>query len=149
MLFRTEAAEDSQTRVVWSDFGRAPRAALLSAGDPTVPLNSCYVLRCHDTVDALAFTTLLNSPLAAAFLNAIAEPARGGWRRYLAWTVALLPLPTDWSRARTILAPIAERALLGSVPTNEELLTAACRAYRLRSSDLAPLLAWCHSATPD
>ena len=148
-LFRTEAADASRTRVVWSDFGRAPRAALLSAGDPTVPLNSCYVLPCDDAADALAFTTLLNSPLAAAFLNAIAEPARGGWRRYLAWTVSLLPLPADWSRARTILAPIAERALKGTVPTNEELLTAACRAYRLRSSDLTPLIAWCHSATHD
>ena len=27
MLFRTEAAECSRTRVVWSDFGRMPRAA--------------------------------------------------------------------------------------------------------------------------
>ena len=148
-LFRTEAADHSRTRVVWSDFGRAPRAALLPVGDRTVPLNSCYVMSCDDVIDAFALTALLNSPLAAAVLNAIAEPARGGWRRYLAWTVGLLPLPRDWPRARAVLAPLAERALLGDAPTSDELLTAACRAYRLRSADVAPLIAWCHSPTPD
>ena len=148
-LFRTEAADHSRTRVVWSDFGRTPRAAILPIGDLTVPLNSCYVVSCDDVLDALALTTLLNSPLAAAMLNAIAEPARGGWRRYLAWTVSLLPLPRDWPRARAVLAPLAERALLGHAPTSDELLTAACRAYRLRRTDVAPLIAWCHSPTPD
>ncbi|MDB4912919.1 MAG: hypothetical protein JWM95_563 [Gemmatimonadetes bacterium] len=148
-LFRTEAADFSRPRVVWSDFGRQPRAALLPAGDPTVPLNSCYVIACDDHVDALALTALLNSPVAAAFLNAIAEPARGGWRRYLAWTVALLPVPASWDRARELLAPIAERAVLGEPPTPDELLVAACHAYRLRRSDVAPLVAWCHSQAID
>ena len=86
-LFRTESADNTRHRVVWSDFGRVPKAALLPAGDPTVALNSCYVLSCEDRQDALAFMVLLNSPLAAAWLNAVAEPARGGWHRYLAWTV--------------------------------------------------------------
>lgn len=143
MLFRTESADCTRTRVVWSDFGRTPRAAILAAGDPTVPLNSCYVLPCDDPVDALAFAALLNSPLAAAFLNAIAEPARGGWHRYLAWTVEQLPIPREWTRARSILAPLAERALLGDAPSTSELLAAACRAYRLRHDAVAPLVAWC------
>ena len=143
MLFRTESADCTRTRVVWNDFGRSPRAAILSAGDPTVPLNSCYVLPCGDPVDALALATLLNSPLAAAFLNAIAEPARGGWHRYLAWTVELLPVPREWARARRILAPLAERAVLGQPPTGSELLAAACHAYRLKHEDVAPLVAWC------
>ncbi|MCY7380580.1 MAG: hypothetical protein LH467_14730 [Gemmatimonadaceae bacterium] len=143
MLFRTESADASVTRVVWSDFGRVPRAAILAAGDPTVPLNSCYVVACADVIDALSLTALLNSPVAAAWLNALAEPARGGWHRYLAWTVALLPLPHDWSRAREILAPLAERALLGDLPTDEELLLAACHAYRLQRDVVAPLVAWC------
>jgi hypothetical protein len=94
-------------------------------------------------VDALAFAALLNSPLAAAFLNAIAEPARGGWHRYLAWTVEQLPIPREWTRARSILAPLAERALLGDAPSTSELLAAACRAYRLRHDAVAPLVAWC------
>ena len=143
MLFRTESADASVTRVVWSDFGRVPRAAILPAGDPTVPLNSCYVVACADVVDALTLTALLNSSVAAAWLNALAEPARGGWHRYLAWTVALLPLPHDWSHARVVLAPLAERAMLGEPPTDEELLLAACHAYRLRREVVAPLIAWC------
>jgi hypothetical protein len=142
-LFRTEAADASRPRVVWSDFGRRPRAALLSAGIPIVPLNSCYVLPCDDLTDALTLTALLNSPVAAAWLNAIAEPARGTWFRYLAWTVSLLPLPRDWQRARAALAPLAEQAILGTPPSESTLLAAACRAYRLREVDLAPLLAWC------
>ena len=146
-LFRTEGADSTRPRVVWSDFGRAPRAAMLAAGDPTVPLNSCYVVRCDDVRDALALTALLNTPVAAAWLNAIAEPARGGWHRYLAWTMSLLPLPRDWSRARDILAPIAERALLGDKPSDDDLLLAACHAYRLRRSHVAPLIAWCHTPT--
>ena len=143
MLFRTEGADSTHSRVVWSDFGRAPRAAILAAGDPTVPLNSCYVLACEDTVDALALAALLNGPVAAGWLNAIAEPARGGWRRYLAWTVELLPIPRDWVRARALLAPLAERALRGDAPSDSELLAASSRAYRLREADVAPLLAWC------
>lgn len=142
MLFRTEGADSSRTRVVWSDFGRTPRAALLAAGDTTVPLNTCYVLPCADRADALAITALLNGPVAGAWLNAIAEPARGGWHRYLAWTVALLPLPLDWPRARSILAPLAESALLSDVPSEAALLDATCRAYRLRRDDVAPLVAW-------
>ena len=145
-LFRTEGADPCTARVVWSDFGRTPRAAILPAGDPTVPLNSCYVLPCPDPADALALTALLNSALAAAWLNAVAEPARGGWHRYLAWTVSLLPIPHDWPRARDGLAPLAERALLGSIPTTTELLSAACRAYRVKQADVDPLLAWAHDA---
>ena len=144
MLFRTDGADHARTRVVWSDFGRIPRAAILAAGDPTVPLNSCYVLPCDDPMDALALTALLNSPLAAAWLNAVAEPARGGWHRYLAWTISLLPVPSDWPRARALLAPVAERALVGRAPSDAELLDATCAAYRLRPQDVAPLLAWSH-----
>ena len=146
-LFRTEGADHTRTRVVWSDFGRVPRAAILPVGDQTVPLNSCYVVSCDDVRDALALTALLNGPLAAAWLNAIAEPARGGWHRYLAWTVSLLPLPRDWARARDLLAPLTERALLGKPPSSAELLVAACRAYRVRETDVAPLIAWCHTPT--
>jgi len=143
-LFRTEAADCARTRVVWCDFGRVPRAAVLPAGDPTVPLNSCYMLACENPDDALAVAALLNSPLAAAWLGAIAEPARGGWHRYLAWTVALLPLPRDWPRARSILAPVAERAILQEPPSVPALLDAVCGAYRLKPADVAPLLAWSH-----
>jgi hypothetical protein len=143
-LFRTEAADCRRTRVVWGDFGRSPRAAVIPAGDPTVPLNSCYVLACENPDDAFGLAALLNSVLAAAWLGAIAEPARGGWHRYLAWTVSLLPIPHDWPRARSLLAPVARRAALGEPPSSQELLEHVCGAYRLKPADVAPLLAWTH-----
>jgi hypothetical protein len=141
-LFRTAAADSRRARVVWADMGRTPRAAVIPAGDPVVPLNSCYVVPCDRDDDAYALAALLNSPVAAAWLNSLAEPARGGYRRYLGWTVALLPLPRDWERARTLLAPLARRASAGQPPDDDALLAAAARAYRLRPADLEPLLAW-------
>ena len=143
-LFRTESADRRRTRVVWGDFGRAPRAAVIPAGDPTVPLNSCYALAVDDPDDAFALAALLNSVVAAAWLGAIAEPARGGWHRYLAWTVSLLPVPHDWPRARSLLAPVARRAAAGEPPSTQELLEQVCVAYRLEPADVAPLLAWSH-----
>jgi hypothetical protein len=141
-LFRTAAADHRRARVVWADIGRTPHAAVIPAGDTLVPLNSCYVVPCNRLDDARALAALLNSSVAAAWLNAIAEPARGSYRRYLGWTVALLPLPRDWDRARSLLAPLAERACVGNEPNDEELLHAAARAYKLRVADLEPLLAW-------
>ncbi len=141
-LFRVAGARSDVTRVVWADMGRAPRALILPPGDTTVALNSCYVLPCADPRDAAALAALLNSPLAAAWLGAIAEPARGGYKRFLAWTVSLLPLPRDWPRARDILAPLAERATEHGDVTADELLNAAVRAFRLRRADLDPLLGW-------
>lgn len=141
-IFRTESAASSSPRVAWSDFGRRPRAAVLEAGDTTVLLNSCYVARCRDAGDAYTLAVLLNSPIAAAWLNALAEPARGGYRRYLGWTVSLLPLPTDWSSARDRLSPIAERAMSGSPPDADTLLAAVLKAYHLRERDVEPLLLW-------
>jgi hypothetical protein len=40
------------------------------------------------------------------------------------------------------LAPLAVRALLGSPPTDAELLKAAYRAYGLGADQLASLIAW-------
>jgi SAM-dependent methyltransferase len=134
-LFRVDAAETRHARVVWADFGKRPRAVVIPAGDPTVPLNTCYVLPCSDERDAWALATILNSPLAASWLNAVAEPARGGYRRYLAWTVGLLPLPRDWSRAREILS---SACTLPEAP----LLQAVLSAYPLDRSEVAALLEW-------
>ena len=141
-LFRTESARFDRPRVVWADIGRTPRAAVLAAGDTTVPLNSCYVARCPELADAHALAALLNGPLVAAWLGALAEPARGGFHRYLGWTMALLPLPPDWAAGRDILAPLGVRACAGGSVSTQELLIAALRAYRLEMENIAPLLAW-------
>ena len=141
-IFRTESAIAKSPRVAWADFGKSPRAAVLEANDPTVLLNSCYVAHCNDLTDAYTLAALLNSPVVAAWLNALAEPARGGYRRYLGWTVALMPVPIDWARARRLLAPLAERAMRGEIPGADALLEATFRAYRVNESDVEPLLLW-------
>lgn len=141
-LFRTESARSDQARVVWGDLGREPRASVLGVGDPTAPLNSCYVARCPCMADAHALATLLNGPLARAWLNAIAEPARGGYHRYLGWTMALLPIPADWDRAVRVLAPLGEQGRRGDAPTENELLEASLDAYGIARDAIAPLIAW-------
>ena len=144
-LFRTDAARTDRPRVLWADLGRAPRATVLERGDPTVPLNSCYVAICADDVDARTLAALLNSPIAEAWLGALAEPARGGYRRFLGWTMALFPLPNDWPRARGILAPVAEAAMGGACPDGElrdVLLHDTLAAYGVTHDEVAPLLAW-------
>ena len=75
-LFRTDAARTDRPRVLWADLGRAPRATILERGDPTVPLNSCYVAICADDVDALTLAAILNSPIAEAWLGALAGMER-------------------------------------------------------------------------
>jgi hypothetical protein len=146
-VFRVEAARHDVARVVWSDIAKAPRATVLAPGDRTVPLNSCYTLLAASIPDALAFAALLNAAPVGAWLATIAEPARGGYRRYLAWTIARLPVPADWPRARAILAPIAEAAMAGSPPDARTLALAAADAYRVRLSRLAPLMDWCDHST--
>jgi hypothetical protein len=142
-LFRTEAAACDKPRVVWADIGRSVRAATLSAGDPTVPLNTCYVLRVAELEDALALTAILNSPLASAWLSVIAEQARGGYRRYLGWTMSLLPLPRDGRSCRSSLAALTRRGQeQRDIPCADELLDAAIAAYGLERSDVESLLAW-------
>lgn len=148
-LFRTESAESTSARVIWSDFGRAPRAAVLEAGDPTVPLNTCYSVTCPTLADALAFAAIMNSDVAAAWLAAIAEPARGNFHRYLGWTIARLPIPIDWPRARRILLPLAEAAMRGESPASTSLRAAVLDAYNVSDADVAALLTWSHARSEE
>jgi hypothetical protein len=141
-LFRIESARCDRPRVVWADIGRSPRAAVIPAGDMTVPLNTCYVVRCPELEDAHALAALLNGPLVGAWLALLAEPARGGFHRYLGWTMALVPLPVDWSAGRAALASVGMRAYVGESISPHELLAAALIAYRLEADDVAPLLTW-------
>jgi hypothetical protein len=144
-LFRTDAAGHDRPRVLWADMGRMPRATLLRAGDATVPLNSCYVAICPTEDDALALLAILNSPLAHAWLAALAEPARGGYHRYLGWTMSLLPTPRSWDSAKPILRDAAlsaiEQARAGQSP-DSGVLQACLGAYHIRSGDISPLLEW-------
>jgi hypothetical protein len=141
-LFRTEAAAASTCRVVWADIGKELRAAVIPAGDPVVPLNTCYVVRTSNEADALALTAILNSDIATAWLSVIAEPARGGYRRFMGWTLALLPIPSEWSSVRSSLEDFARRGAYGERISTSALNEAVAGAYGLRRRDLDALLAW-------
>lgn len=141
-LFRLEGARCDHPRVAWADIGRSLQAVVLEAGDPTVPINSCYVLATPDRTDALALAALLNSAVANAWLRSVCEPARGGFRRHMAWSVARLPVPDDWARARDLLAPLGERGLAGGDVGRGEILDRTLDAFRLRHASVAALLAW-------
>jgi hypothetical protein len=117
---------------------------VLPAGDPTVALNSCYAVIAPNEDDAHALATLLNAPPIIAWLTLVAEPARGGYHRFLGWTVARLPIPRDWSRAVAGLARIGRAAAAGSPPDVATHTEAALAAYRLRPRDAAALLSWTH-----
>jgi hypothetical protein len=143
-LFRTEAADFSRARVVWADLSRTPRAAVIAPGDRVVPLNTCYVVFADSMPEAYALATYLNSPLAAAWLAALAEPARGGFRRMFGWTVSLMPIPRDWEAAVATLAPLGERAARGDVPPPEEILHATLAALGVAEHQVAALLTWGH-----
>jgi len=142
MLFRTEAAASVRPRVVWSDIGKVPKAVVLPRGNDAIPLNTCYVARCRDEIDAHVLAVILNSRLAASWLALLAEPARGGYLRFMGWTMSLLPLPRNWARARHILAPVGIAAARGDVPLEEELLTVVLCAYGLTHDDVSPLIEW-------
>jgi hypothetical protein len=141
-VFRTESARHEHARVVWADFGIRLRAMVVEPGDSIVPLNTCYAVSCDTLRDAHGLAALLNSSLVSAWLNVVAEPARGGYRRYLGWTMSLLPLPSDWECARERLAPLGARAMSGDVPSDGELLAGALDAYRVTLADIQPLLSW-------
>ncbi len=141
-VFRIEGAAFDCPRVVWPDLSRQPSAIVLSAGDRTVPLNSCYVARAPGDDDAAALAALLHAAPVAAWLRAFAEPARGGYRRYLAWTMALLPIPMPWSRARRCLAPAACAAARGEPVDDDALTTMVADAFRIPRAELEPLIAW-------
>jgi hypothetical protein len=144
-LFRTEAARSDTPRVAWADIGRTLRSTVLPAGDPTVPLNSCYVVRAPTYVDALALHALLSSTITNAWLDALAEPARGGFRRFMGWTVAALPLPANWARAVRLLHPLgAALSDRGPHLSPAALDAAVLEAYQLTPLLMAPLLEWYH-----
>jgi len=141
-LFRVEGSRFDKPRVVWADLGKSLQALVLDSGDRTAPLNTCYVLSTRDLIDALALAALLNSAVTDAWIGAVAEPARGGYRRHFAWTMGRLPLPDDWARAREALSPLGERGIRGDPPGRTELMAAVLDAFRIRHRSIAPLLEW-------
>lgn len=140
-LFRTELIGRTGWRVVWADIGRSLRATILPPHARAVPLNSCYGVRLHDPIDALTLAALLNAPTTSAWLSLIAEPARGGYHRFLGWTVLALPMP-PWHRSRELLSPLAARARRGEPVPLELLHRMTLECYGVPHGSVAPLLTW-------
>jgi methylase of polypeptide subunit release factors len=139
-VFRVESASNTCPRVIWADIGRRPHAIVANAGSDLVPLNTCYVVPCPSQEDALALAALINGPLIAAWLDLIAEPARGDYRRYLGWTMSFLPIPSDWPGVRATLAGATSNDTLRS--SDACLLEAGLKAYGIERRVIEPLLEW-------
>ena len=95
-LFRT-ALGLAAHRVVWADLSRRLEAAL-----PTqvlVPLNTVYGIATRDAAEAAALCALFNSRWHTALARIVADPARGGFRRFNARVVRGLPVPPRESPA--------------------------------------------------
>jgi hypothetical protein len=93
-------------RVIWPDLARR-----LSASVPApemAPLNTVYGIVTRTTDEAHALAALFNSRWYGALAALRADPARGGFRRFNARVVRVLPLPpagnpiwqrlADWGR---------------------------------------------------
>jgi hypothetical protein len=92
--------------------------------------------------DAYALNALLTSPVAHAWLDCIAEPARGGFRRYMGWTIASLPIPADWISVRLPLAIAGRRIANGDTVSHDEHVAIVADAYGIPVQRLLPLLEW-------
>ncbi|HEV8382730.1 MAG TPA: hypothetical protein VGQ29_14170 [Gemmatimonadales bacterium] len=93
-LFRTGLGCATH-RVLWPDLGRRLAAAVPSR-EP-VPLNTVYGIATRDAADAAALAALFNTRWLTALARLVADPARGGFRRFNARVVRGLPVPPSGS----------------------------------------------------
>ena len=89
-LFRT-ALGFAAHRVVWPDLARRLAAAV--PAPQLVPLNTVYGIATRDAEDAASLAALFNSRWLTALARLVADPARGGFRRFNARVVVGLPIP--------------------------------------------------------
>jgi Eco57I restriction-modification methylase len=119
-LFRV-AAGQPRPRVVWADLAVRLEAAALAEGDSIawIPLNSCYVMCCNTSDEALALSAWLNTMWMRSAARAVADPASGGYARFNTRAISSLPLPAPVMSHPGFLA-LARRAIGGS-PVQAEL----------------------------
>ncbi|HKI96778.1 MAG TPA: DNA methyltransferase [Gemmatimonadales bacterium] len=139
-LFRLRAARPRH-RVVWRDIARRPAAVALPEDADSIPLNSCYVLIAPDAETAHVVTATLNATWSAVTVRALADEARGGYRRINATVASRLPVPTP-SPARDRLAAFGADAHASNAfdqDTLDELVADALRLPRAVRRELAAL----------
>lgn len=84
-------ADTTGAKVVWRDL--APTLQPHTVNPRAVPLNTVYYVPSTDEASAAGLARWMCSAPVRAFARALAERARGGWRRHFAWVVRLLPVP--------------------------------------------------------
>ena len=118
--------------MVWPDIARRPAAVLLESSNvpAAVPLNSCYVAAARDSETALVIAATLNTTWSAAVTRALADEARGGYRRHNAHVMARLPLTPPGKSWRRIAAA-ATRAHTHDDVTIDDIDTLVADALKL------------------
>ena len=89
-------------RVIWPDLSRRLIAAV--PAPELVPLNTVYGIATRDATEAAALAALFNSRWLTALARLVADPARGGFRRFNARVVRGLPIPANDSAVWVELA---------------------------------------------
>ena len=105
-LFRTSLGL-AKHRVVWPDIGKQLTAAVPD-GD-VVPLNTVYGIATRQACDAAALAALFNTRWLTALARLVADPARGGFRRFNARVIRGLPIPPSDSPVWDQLALLGSR----------------------------------------
>ncbi len=89
-LFRVR--DDTQApKVAWRDMSVLLDPVVVAAD--FVPMNTVYYAPFDDPAAAAGFARWMASIPVRAVAYALAERARGGWRRHFAWVVRMLPVP--------------------------------------------------------
>ncbi len=130
-LFRVKPAL-ARNRVVWADIATHPRAVALDEtdADRAIPLNTCYVAPAPNRDTALAIAGVLNSCWARALTCAIADEARGGYRRINARVAGQMPIPEP-GHQRSALCELSAQAHRGNHVSSTDLDEAVAHALRL------------------
>jgi hypothetical protein len=96
--------------------------------------------------DAHALCALLNAPIIVRWLSVLAEPARSGYRRFLGWTCARVPIPREWTAVRESLAALGRAGAAGAVsadgPWEAALDATVAEAFGVSLESLTPLRNW-------
>ncbi|KPJ96660.1 MAG: hypothetical protein AMS18_00570 [Gemmatimonas sp. SG8_17] len=130
-LFRVNPAL-LKNRVVWADIAKHPRAVALDETDANraIPLNTCYVASAPNRGTALTIAAVFNSCWARALTYAIADEARGGYRRINARVAGQMPVPKPGPQG-SALCELSVQAHKGDHVSSTDLDEAVAEALRL------------------
>jgi hypothetical protein len=133
-LFRLGLAI-AANRVIWPDLARRLSASV--PGPEMAPLNTVYGIVTRTADEAHALAALFNSRWYTALAALRADPARGGFRRFNARVIRILPLPPASHPIWTRLAECGRRHEVDDDVVAEALHLDA-RDRRALDRDLSP-----------